>query len=282
MKTVYSDISQIAHLWANLVQKEAKTSSRNFFFNGDTIYSYGYSFPIAKHKTVNGIDAVLFTERSYSVTTSKHTRVTWQACNHKNIVYCYSPDSSHAENFNFWQRNAESVAKNLLKAKKPEKYLSELSIINGKVDKYAAFFSLPVPESLQAVLNIKDKTEFAAYAEKKSEYERKEKERQEKELLEQHAADLAKWLNGELPRLYVRDGFDYLRITDNRIETTQGVKIPIEAARRFYDALTAGTVAAGSKILDFEVREVSPEIVKIGCHTFNRAYLDQKAVQFFA
>jgi len=66
-KTVFSDLSQIAHLWANQHQSEARNSSRNLFFNNDTIYSYGHHFPIGKHVKNNaGEYATLFTLRTYS------------------------------------------------------------------------------------------------------------------------------------------------------------------------------------------------------------------------
>lgn len=50
MKTVFTDISQVAHLWANQLQESARNSG-NYYFNGDAIYSYGSHFMIAKHHT---------------------------------------------------------------------------------------------------------------------------------------------------------------------------------------------------------------------------------------
>ena len=172
MKTVFSDVSQVTHLWANQLQDNAKNSGHNFFFSGKTIYSYGYHFPIAKHVTNdNGQSCVLFTERSYSLTTAKHISVVRQAVNHKDIVYCYSPESSHEEHFKHWLRNAESVAKSLLSARKPEKYLNELQAIKDRVQKYCTFFSVVPSETLTAVLSIGNKAEFSQYADKKAEYE---------------------------------------------------------------------------------------------------------------
>jgi hypothetical protein len=81
---VYSH-DMVAHLWAHQSQDSARTANGNFFFTGDTIYSYGHHFPIARH--VGGV--VLFTTRGYSVTTAGHkghvestfaptTRNTWR------------------------------------------------------------------------------------------------------------------------------------------------------------------------------------------------------------
>lgn len=101
MKTVFSDISTVAHLWANKAQGEARNSG-NFFFSGDTIYSYGYHFPIAKHMAGSqGENGVLFTERTYSNTTATHIQVVRQAANHLNIIYCFNPDASNEANYNF-------------------------------------------------------------------------------------------------------------------------------------------------------------------------------------
>lgn len=67
---------QIAHLWANKSRESARGS--HFFFEGDTIYSYGTHFPIARHYK----GAVLFTSNGYSVTTSKHKGYVAGACSH--------------------------------------------------------------------------------------------------------------------------------------------------------------------------------------------------------
>lgn len=178
MKTVFTDLSTIAHLWANQTQTTARNSSSNFYFDSNVIYSYGRHFPIAKHITNEaGEHAILFTTRSYSLTTSKHVSIVWQAANHKNIIHCFNPESTHDENLNSWLYEAERIAANLLKAKKPEKYLSELSYVNDKVNKYVSFFNLPIPEKLQAALSIGSKDRYKEYAAKKELFEIAEKKR---------------------------------------------------------------------------------------------------------
>ena len=62
----------VAHLWAHQSQDSARNPCRNFYFDGDTIYSYGSHFPIARHVETKRGRAVLFTTRNYSVTTSGH------------------------------------------------------------------------------------------------------------------------------------------------------------------------------------------------------------------
>jgi hypothetical protein len=64
----------VVHCWAHQTQSEARTPGRaHLYFRGDTIFSYGPHFPIARHvKTADGKPAVLFTTDTYSVTTARH------------------------------------------------------------------------------------------------------------------------------------------------------------------------------------------------------------------
>lgn len=272
MKQVFSDISQVAHLWANQLQEHARNSG-NFYFNGKTIYSYGSHFPIAKH-VVNdkGMTGVLFTERTYSNTTAKHIAVVRQAASHKNIIYCNSPEATHEDNFKAWTRQAEVIAANLLKARKPEKYLSELGYIRNKVEHYAAFFSLAVPDKLVEAMNVGNKEQYNEYIGKKEQFEKAEQLKAQKELEKRHKKELKKWLAGERHRLYARNGFDYLRLSDNRIETTQAVQIPLEIGKRIWQQIKSNTLTVGAKVMDYEVAEVG-KTIKIGCHNFKTDYL---------
>jgi hypothetical protein len=283
MKKVFSDISQVAHLWANQLQDEARNSG-NFYFNGKTIYSYGGHFPIAKHITnERGENAVLFTTRGYSNTTARHIAVTRQAANHLNVIKCYNPNTIHAENFNSWKVNAELVAAKLPKAKKPEKYLNELDAISREANKYADFFGVEIPAILGAILSIKDKNEYTAYHDQKTAILEAERLKNEAELKKQHKKALTEWKAGKTSRLYVRIETDYLRVNQQaaRIETTQAVQIPMELAKRLFYSIKENTLNVGDKVLNFEVNEVGAKI-KIGCHTFTKKYLLQFGSKVFA
>lgn len=281
MKHVFTDISKIAHMWANQLQDNARNSG-NFYFDGKVIYSYGRHFPIAKH-VVNdkGESAVLFTERTYSNTTSGHIAVVRQACNHLNIIYCYNPENTHKDNFNNWLISAENIAAKLLKAKKPEIYLSQLSGISARVNKYAVYYSIDIPETLQVALSIGNKNEYAAYQTKKADLEKQAQIEAQKELSKRHKKELQKWLNLEVNRLYVHNGNDYLRLNNDRIETTQAVQIPLETAKRLWQSIVDNKLTVGAKVLDYTVNEVG-KVVKIGCHTFKTDYLIKFGQKIFA
>jgi hypothetical protein len=108
VKQVYSDNSEIAHLWAHKAQSSARNPRGNFYFNGDTIYSYGSHFPIARIVTVErgpnkGQEAILFTTRGYSSTTSGHIREVrsavyrWDKSKSKKVVYGPGPDDFYMD-----------------------------------------------------------------------------------------------------------------------------------------------------------------------------------------
>jgi hypothetical protein len=220
-------------------QSSGRTSTGSLFFKGSTIYSYGDHFAIAKH-IVNeqGQRAVLFTERSYSNTTAKHIRSVFMSCKNNDIIFCANPIGSHETNFKYWEQSAEQEgASKLPTAKKPEKYLSILAHIEKKANIYASYFGIELPETLKAILSIKDKTEFLAFADKKAEFIKAENKRKEAEQKKKFKEDIKKWFNYETSRLYNGYKYDFLRIKDNRIETTQAVQIPLELGKRLYQSI---------------------------------------------
>ena len=80
----------VAHLWAHKAEKSARNGG-NFFFEGDTIFSYGAHFPIARHVKTRRGRAVLFTTRDYSVTTSGHKWTVLGACKHLTVFHVQHP-----------------------------------------------------------------------------------------------------------------------------------------------------------------------------------------------
>jgi len=275
MKKVFSDQSQVAHLWANRIQDEATNSGRSFFFRGNTIYSYGHHFPIAKHThTIDGQHIVLFTERGYSNTTSKHISITRAAANHLNIVYCFNPESSHEVNFKFWLQQIEQEAEKLAKARKPEIYLNHIEQIAAKVERYSKLLGAAIPVTLLEAMKITNKDEYAAYNENRAEMAKKAQKQAQAELKKKHKKALSEWLNFETNRLYVHDGSDYLRYNseNDRIETSQAVQIPNAIAKTLYNLIKTNRLAINDKVLDFNVDQIG-ETIKIGCHTFKKKYL---------
>lgn len=272
MRTVFNN-SELAHKYANQSQFEGRNSNQSLFFRGKTIYSYGHHFPIAKIVTNDqGNEAMLFTFRTYSNTTSKQVSIVRSATRQYHKIYCYNPDFNYSDNFKQWLNMAETQANKLEKAKKPEIYLNELARISDQVNKYAEFFNIEIPETLKAVLSIKDKKENLEYMTKKAVLLKIEKAQKEKEQKREFKEQINKWFNNETQRLYTRYKFDFLRIRDNRVETTQAVQIPIEIAKRLHEKIKTNTLQVGEQLLNYKVDQVD-NIIKIGCHAFTRKYL---------
>lgn len=250
-----------AHLFATQSQIEAYTPTRNLYFYDKSIFSYGSHFCIAKF-----IDSktLLFTERTYSNTTAKHISVVSHATSHIDKIYCSNPNSSHENNFNVWLNVAEQLADKLKRANKPEIYISQLQQIENKAIKYANYFNIAIPETLQSVLKVTTKAEILAYMDSKAELIAAEKLAKEKAAKKEHQTNLKKWRKFETCRLYQRDGFDYLRKDTEFFQTSQGVKIPLEIGKRFYNNLAA--VKVNDKFLDFTVNEITKNYIGIGCH----------------
>lgn len=274
MKKVFTN-SELAHVYAQQSQDEGRNSNGSFYFRGKTLYSYGSHFPICKFVTNDkGENALLFTERTYSNTTAKQISLTRNATNQFNKVYCNNPDNTHADNFKAWTVEANQSANKLAKAKKPFIYLNELGYISNKSNVYASFFSIEIPENLSNILSIKDKSHYIEYAQKQNELYVEKMRAQKLAEKKKFKESFKKWQNFEIPYLYGRAEYDFLRLNNDRIDTTQGVQIPVEIAKKLYNKIVDNTIKVGEKILNFEVSSVGNEI-KIGCHTFKKSYLLQ-------
>jgi hypothetical protein len=272
MKTVFNN-SELAHIYANQTQQRGRNSSSTFYFEGKTIYSYGGHFPIAKIVTnENGLERMLFTYRTYSNTTGKQISIVRNATRQYNKLYCHTPSLNHSSNFASWLQLAEHEATKLIKAKKPELYLNELSRLNSQVIEYAQFFDLEIPVTLTAVLSIKDKSENLEYMSKKNELIKLENAKKQKEEKIKFKEQLKKWFNFETGRIYGGFNLDFLRVNENRVETTQAVQIPIEIAKRLHNKIKTNSLQVGESILNYKVNEVG-NIIKIGCHNFTKDYL---------
>lgn len=270
MRNVFSN-SELAHTYASQSQNSGRSSS--MFFEGSTIYSYGYHFPIARIMTnEQGQEALLFTTRGYSNTTGKHISIVSAATRQYKKIFCNNPKGSHDENFKAWLNSSETIAKNLINARKPEKYLSEIAHNKRQAEQYSEFFGIDIPENLQNVFNISNKQEYLSLYEKQIEFEKQEAKRRLREQRAQFKEQFKKWINYETDRLYTYYKYDFLRVNNGRIETTQAVQIPIELAKRLYNNIKNNTLSVGDKILNYSVDKIGAEI-KIGCHTFNKAYL---------
>lgn len=273
MRTVFTDVRDIAHRWAHQEQQGAKNPSRNFFFEGKTIYSYGYHFPIAKYVDQ---ETILMTYRGYSNTTSKHIGVVRSAIPYDvKVIYCYSPEFDHEANLNKYASQIEEELNGITNARKPEKYINAASRYVSYAKDYIGFFNLKTPELLQRLFDLANKDEYVKYISDKKAIIEKEEKRKRNALLRKFKDDVLKWRSFETNRLYGRyTDRDFLRVDFNKmiVETSQGIDIPIDVALRFNrsieNCLNNG-VCDNLKILSYDVKEVTKDYIVIGCHKIN-------------
>lgn len=78
-KTVFADSSEVFHLWAHRSQDSARYAKGNVYFEGAALYSYGSHYLCGFRV---GDSVAFLNSDSYSVTTSKHSRMAWHATSH--------------------------------------------------------------------------------------------------------------------------------------------------------------------------------------------------------
>ena len=101
-------------------QDAAHCPGNKFYFSGDTIYSYGSHFPIARHVTNKRGSAVLLTTRGYSATTAGHKAVVARACQHLTVFHVdhVTRDTAEFHRAQFDSYRAQYVALALLYTKR--------------------------------------------------------------------------------------------------------------------------------------------------------------------
>lgn len=75
MRTRFNSPYDVVHLWAHQKQDEAHYG-KNFYFRGDTIYSYGSHFPLGKIvSNRKGVKAYVLNSDHYSASTTNHQQI---------------------------------------------------------------------------------------------------------------------------------------------------------------------------------------------------------------
>lgn len=278
MKKVHTP-ENVAHLFANRIQSEATNSGRTLFFNQSTIYSYGSHFAIAKH-TINkkGENALLFTTRGYSVTTSKHINIVHNATNHLNKIFCYNPNENHQVNLNQFEFEIKNILLNIKRATKPEKYILQAQQVQERAKKYADFFGLKI-NSINKLMKEATTGNYKEKLIKEAQKLERKKLIEIKKRQKEFSIQLLKWRNFEINKLPGREfEIDYLRYnTDKkRVETSQGIEIPLEIAKRAYKWVknTVNCDSCDYSILNYKVKQLTKDFLQIGCHKIEIKEID--------
>jgi hypothetical protein len=276
MKKVFSN-SEICHVYAQQTQNEGRTSANNIFFYENKIYSYGYHYKLAEIIENN---TIIINNTGYSNSTAKHINLITNATR-QYTQYFYNDIC-----LNNVYDSILSASKSIIKARLKERYANLIiskfeNFINfanefNKVvksnnhtqDSFLTLIELKQNEQFQEIQKIyneiaKDKDKFI---EAGKERERKEKERKQREFNE----SLEKFFNYEINYITLKTDEDFLRISQDKtqIETTQGVKIPIQEAKKLYELIQLEVEIKGYRISNYTVISINGTL-KIGCHKIN-------------
>lgn len=290
--------TQVAHLWASGSKASGKGS--NFYFEGDTIFSYGSHFPIARRITEG---FYLITEKGYSNSTSRHISYTRGAIPSFAKLFSVEnrPDSSfetirEEKMKQAWRRlvnvegqnpfatyeNAQSLsvfARDTLdlftwiKREGDETFnfwdqAKELNEIIGK----AEIEKEKNREGYEIALAKKQAQKEARDAKRKAKYER------QRELEKMEALELAPlWRMGAIVNQWNLRGLPpMLRIKGDKVQTSQGAEVSLEDARKAFSFIIA-KIESGKEwhrngetcqVGAFSLVSIDAEFVTVGCHKF--------------
>lgn len=272
MKTVFAN-DECVHVYAQRTHDQGRTNNGNIFFNGDTLYSYGYHFPLAHFINDN---TVIINDDSYSMTTSNHQALVRQALRHYRAIYL---DTSMIESV----INHGVYDKKSLEAKskqKAEEYLLSatkrrathtmesdvsiaVSIVKNCLKTTEAFNRKPsvsFRKFADEILN--DNTSILKELSVKAEKLLQDK----KNKAEQY---LKKWLNFKIdliPYTY-REFIDiHMRVSEDNIETSEGVRFPLNEAIAAFKMIRR--VKESGQSLNFN--DVNLGVIKLGYYKIDK------------
>jgi hypothetical protein len=296
MKKVVSS-EMVAHLWANQSQDEARNARNTLYFKGDTIYSYGGHFPIARHVETKKGKVILFTDRGYSITTSKHIAYVRHAISSDvEVLNCSYPGvyTDHSKNLNAMEADLTMALEKAARAKSNfECYWREANTAVARHTRYRELFGLkskvkaltiPADWRDKALVKLKAQTE----ANKKRNQMRRAQEAAE---IEQALADMNLWITGNDGALKTSPycfPFTAIRLKDDEtVETSKGAEFPLAHARKIWSVVSkikAGvepeyvhnghSIHAGSFVVDSIKADGT---LKAGCHTLTYGIMKEFA-----
>lgn len=229
----------------------------NLFIENNTIYSYGYHFPVAK-KIKEGV--YLFNMSRYSNSTSRHQSDIEGALIHEGakLIRVYAMNKKSNDSDALYKLNY--LKRKVARARKPELYESEFITICSAV------------KSLDKVLKEKTNKDFKV---KFSTFVNRAKKEKGREVLDFYAG---KRSIIDTPTQLIR--FD----NGDKITTSKGVKLRItDELKQQARALLTNDFKINEEIGGYYiVHSLKNTQVKIGCHTFNKAYLIEKINELLA
>lgn len=166
----------------------------------------------------------------------------------------------------------------LAKARKPQKYTSEIFALWNSLNEYITERKETKTRRLKEykqLLKFVDSLQDDNALESLREWAKKEKEKERRRVKKVLSEKLKKFYDYKIDYFKV-NGLDYLRRSENGqyIETSQGVKIDIDEARRYYSLLSSGVNMRGERISNFITKSFN-DLLTIGCHNISKEQINK-------
>ena len=148
-KNIDMNNPMVAHLWANEKKESARGS--NFFFEGRSIYSYGYHFEVGRIvRNKCGEKAYLLNDKYYSSSTCKHQHCVRSAIPTGSKVFYVGYNMSDDGSMAFITSQLELIKEVIEKYKKVRTSLSYRDVwgVFRSLMDYIEFFNMGTPKSL--------------------------------------------------------------------------------------------------------------------------------------
>jgi hypothetical protein len=275
----------VAHLWANKSQDQARNSGATLYFTGDTIYSYGSHFPIARHvKSKRGSDVVLLTLATHSTTTARHVSIVGRACDHFTTFRVHDIEAKPGKQFRGYREDLARIMEAYARAKgRRPVILEEMERHVKSANDFAKSFGLKsrleMPSNLDAMVEECKLVKAATDAKQKRMAAKRLKAVDER---------MADWIAGKFgyPPIVPYGQPVRLRIVGDTLETSAGAEVPLDHAVRAFKLLKrwrdGGTVSSGGKTLaihvgHFHIESMDENGIKAGCHTIEWAEIERIA-----
>ena len=274
MKKVFSNTSEVVHVFAQQTQSEGRNQSGSIYFRDNRIYSYGSHYLLGEF--INK-DTIIINDYGYSVTTSKHINELRNATRQYNVFFTSLIDIKNLESV------IEANLKCLAKSRKGEIYIDIINKLEKGLTKWVKFCKE----------NKIKKEHFYKYnyVVNKSDYKYKKivkianslltpetiekiKAKGKKEAIKQKAKDkkelktkLDKFNTYEIDRFKIGE-FDYLRLSQNGefVETSQNIRIEKSDAKKLYFSIKNNFNIIGNKIGYYTINKIDNKALTVGCH----------------
>lgn len=283
---------ELAHHWWYNTDPAAVGHASNFYWSGDTIYSYGPHFPIAR-KTKQG---VLYNRNRFSQTTSKHQL--YVRCAIPRGMSVVEVDNVNAHTVKEHRNNRDLLLQGIIyeldkagyapeKVKVPVRRKLIFELNNYKL--YCKKFNMPeIPARTDVVLPKGWKKHFDSnilqvLEDLESEHQFKVGERRAanrhigsiEDSQEKAKTEIEAWKKHKRKSIF-RRAVAFLRISKDgdHVETSQGVTVTKDQFLKGYVLLSridAGSEELGGKVADrYDIQGVSEKYVQVGCHNIPR------------